>query len=178
MRLDNEDLQVLFLSALYVREKQLTMSTPASVADAIDQCFKGKKVRGKAMRRRIKHLVDQLRKFVAPVAPLRPTPLPAVIDNLRTDHFAEFGIDIEGVQRLHAAGRGLDLADMSADDISTMLSEDRGDVLESGCSHPGCVYHGAPWRPWDGMRSPYGTARGEKVLLCLHHGQDELFAMR
>lgn len=98
--------------------------------------------------------------------------------NLRTNHFAEFGIDPEGVHRLHAAGRGLDLAEMSADDISTMMREDRDDVLQSGCSHAGCVYHGAPWRPWDGMRSPYGTARGEKIMVCVHHGQDELFAMR
>lgn len=53
MRLDREDAQVLFLAALHVLEKKLAMSTPASVADAIEQCFKGKKVRDKATRRRV-----------------------------------------------------------------------------------------------------------------------------
>lgn len=96
--------------------------------------------------------------------------------NPRHQHFSRYGIDAEGLKRLHAAGRGKEASTTAAEELAAIAAEDRAAVLESGCTQHGRAYHDAPWRPVDGMRSAYATEAGEVRYVCVHHGQPEVFS--
>lgn len=191
--LDRDDRDVLFQCCIQARRDDRDVRTVADAIGVFNAKYgsglpsrrprkkaKGKGVATKRGRNnrtpRLAKIKAGLSAYTGPIPPFPSAPLLEVTANARHRHFRRFDTSVQGLMRLHCAGRGLTLEDVTDEVVSTIIGDDQSDVLQAGCSVDGCPYSDGPWRPSNGMRSPYATERGSVEMVCLAHSQLLWFA--
>lgn len=151
-------------------------SIPTSVSEALGAL--SELYRHQWHSSRASMLRNRWSRWKGPMPSLPREPMKEIFDNERNIHFQRFDLSDAGIVRLHLYGRGLDLD--GTHDVDEIIKEDIAAVQEQGCAYAGgCVYAPQePWRPEEGMLSPYPAADGSRRVLCLAHGQLETFAHR
>lgn len=178
--LSTRDSHILFQACMRARDKSMTITDASDVLAVFKSRYNLADMDRSAYvpyssRDRIAKIMADLALFDGPTPEFPGEPIPAVVDSVRRQHFRRYDISDVGLERLHCAGRGIEREDVSDEELAIIVIEDKEMIAERGCADAACVYHDTPWRPVDGMRSPYATARGAEEWVCVAHGQLELF---